>query len=526
MRNFATTAALAMSLALALGACSPTPEPTPAPKPPSATATPDPTAALRALVPGLLPAGSSAGPLGPYAPTQSQPPSTGTSLRIDLTRPADQTVGQWTHANVGLSFEATELADPRWEPEGSPLATLLHGLDGPSLRFGGNRVDRSLWWTSRQEARPAWATQTVTPADLQRLGRMAETVDATVTLVLPLGHKDPERAADMALHARRALGKRLLGVSIGNEPNGYALASQEQLRLRDDAWSPQQWVGEARQYVTAIHRRVPGLPVAGPGAYDATWWRAFGDARLPGTVAMSQHWYPLWSCPDRVGERDAQAAPTVANLTSPALHDRASEMVQRARRTAAGYELPLWLEEAGPTSCGGAAVSRSHAHALWSVDFLLNAARNGARRSNLHSTLAECGRGNPMSPVCTPPGTRSITGTSTFTAMLFTAQVRPGTIRQVTTSDPAVIAYTVTSGSGTDLVLVNLHDPATSPASTLALTPPKGLRATHGSSLRGTALDSRSGTTMQPLARPGTRKGAAGPTVVEPGSALLVRFSR
>lgn len=131
-----------------------------------------------------------------------------------------------------------------------------------------------------------------------------------------------------------------------------------------------------------------------------------------------------------------------------------------------------------------------------------------------------------MSPVCTPPGTRSITGTSTFAAMLFTAQVRPGTIRQVTTGDPSVIAYTITSTAGTDLVLVNLHDPAST--APVAATPilPTGLRATHGSTLHGTALEARTGTTLRPLARTGTRQGAAGTTVVDPGSALLLRLSR
>src|SRR5690606_15668722 len=182
---------------------------------------------------------------------------------------------------VGLSFDATELANPMWDSPESNLTLTLAELDRPVLRFGGNGVDRRMWWTSADEPAPDWAEATVTPEDLERVANVAEDVDAEVTLVLDLGHDDPARAADMAAHAQVAFGDRLLAVSIGNEPNGFFHESQPQLAVRADSWGPEPYQDSLREYSDALQEDVPGIPVAGPGAYDATWWRAFAESGMP-----------------------------------------------------------------------------------------------------------------------------------------------------------------------------------------------------------------------------------------------------
>ncbi|ROR54086.1 hypothetical protein EDD41_1271 [Luteococcus japonicus] len=505
----ATVAALGAGCSAQTPASSPTPTPT--------TARPTPTVdqwSLPQLVPGLqTPAPHFRAPAPKVA-------TAGPAVTVDLRAPAASQM-QWRSTNVGLSFEAEELDDPRWAPEGSPLTPLLTALHQPSLRFGGNSVDRRMWWTSSGEPAPKWAKATVTPTSFQRLRRMADRTNATVTLVLDLGHQDAKRAADMAFHARKALGPRLVAVTIGNEPNGYHHPSQPKLQLRKASWDERAYAAQARAYQKAIHTRAPGLPLAGPGAYDASWWRAFGDAKLPHTVALTQHWYPLWSCPTRSGATDPRATPTVANLTSPWLHAKASTMISTAQRTAASYRLPLWLEETGPTSCTGAAVSRTHAHALWSVDYVLNAAANGARRTNMHSTLLPCGRGNPMSTVCSTTGPQKadpVVGQSSFQSLLFAAQLRPGTVRPVMTGNARIFGHAITSRAGTDLVLVNMNDPAKVGASAVKVLPPKVAVVTQASLLTGDSLASRTGTTLLSLSP------ATSATSLDAGSALLVRL--
>lgn len=427
-------------------------------------------------------------------------------------------------ANVGLSFEARDLADERWDPANGYLDELVDALDEPSLRFGGNSVDRRIWWTSTGEPAPDWADTTLTPADFERLALFTTHTGATVTLVVNLGRGDAARAADYVKHAHEALGEALVGVSIGNEPNGFALASQPRLQVREEGYSASDFIAEARPFAEAIHAVAPDVGLVGPGTFDAPWWRAFGDAELPGTVAMSQHWYPLWSC---TGAGEPRAEPTVANIVSPWLHDRAAFILGMGLDTADRYDLPLWLEETGPTSCsGGTGTSRTHAQALWTSDFTLHAASLGVRRANHHGMIDACEGGAPMSPLCDSGafGSRSpdLRGQANYLALLQVANLRAGDFWPVRISgDTGVYAYAITDDDGLDVVVVNFNDPATTGSSPLNLAPPAGLEVTHASVLWADTLDVRNGTSLIPWS-PTTSV----PDRLNAGSVLAVRFER
>ena len=68
----------------------------------------------------------------------------------------DRTGPSLTADNVGVSFEATDLADPRLDPAQSNLDEQLKSLGSPALRFGGNALDRRTFWTSKGEKAKAW----------------------------------------------------------------------------------------------------------------------------------------------------------------------------------------------------------------------------------------------------------------------------------------------------------------------------------------------------------------------------------
>ena len=513
-----TVAVLVASLLLLTGCA--VPIPTMLGGTPTAVVPADPLDAVRPYAPGLHERPETFEGAAATAATGA----TGQAATITLGAGADPR-GTFANANVGLSFEASDLADERWEPGASSLDHLLGSLESPSLRFGGNSVDRRVWWTSTGEPAPSWAEATVTPDDLARLGRFADEVDASVTIVVDLGHRDPVRAADMAAAAHAALGDRLVAVSIGNEPNGFFLASQPQYAMRGADWGPTAYVAEAREYEQAIHARVPGLAIAGPGAFDAVWWRAFIDAKLPGTVAMSQHWYPLWSCPGRTGTVDGRAEPTAANLASAYIHERADTIVGLAGDTASAAGLPLWMEEAGPTSCiGSNGSSRTHAQALWTIDFVLNAASLGVERMNLHSMLNGCSGGAPMSVVCDlgglDAGSGEIIGQSNYLALLLASQLRRGEFVPVQLEGAAPLyAYAVQDATGTDVVIVNLADPATAGATPISLGGLTGLTLVSASQLTGPALDAVNESSLVPLATTCTL-----PSSVPVGSATLLRF--
>lgn len=495
---------------------SPPPEAPPAPRP-SATATPTPTREelMREYAPGLQAEVKNF--------SLADEATGGPPLTVTLDAGADP-VGQWHTTNTGLSFETSDLVDERWEPGESSLDLLIGELNEPAIRFGGNSVDRRVWWTSTGEPAPDWAEVTVTPEDLKRFARFADEVDATVTMVLPLGHFDAHRAADMAEHAHAALGDRLMSVAYGNEPNGYHHPNQPELELRGADWGPEDWVQQAEAYHRTVSAAVPDLQVMGPGAYDASWWRAFGKSDLSNKRALSQHWYPLWSCPDRTAPGgDKRFAPTVANMTSEHVHDKAASTVTWGRETADEYDLRLYLDETGPTSCPGTnETSRTLAQGLWSVDYVFNGAAHGALRVNMHSTLDACDGGAPMSVICSrgdlEDPSDEVLGQSNYLGLLFAGQVRSGEFEPIEVEgNKQVFAYQVHSEEGTDVVIVNMQNPEKVKASALEV---KGLPDGEVSAalLAGDALDERE-TEMIPLS-PASQV----PDRIPAGGALLIRI--
>lgn len=529
-------AALVTVLVVAIGALPLDPQRTSAPPPAvSVSSTPQETAPPpweSTNLPGYDPDPGSF-ELTPLEETVGKPVTVSLSLEPGAVR---------TGGSVGLSFDAVELANPMWDSQESNLTLTLQELDSPALRFGGNGVDRRMWWTSTGEPAPAWAEATVTPEDLERVANVAEDVDAEVTLVLDLGHDDPARAADMAAHAQEAFGDRLLAVTIGNEPNGYFHENQPQLAVRDESWGPKPYQKSLREYSQALQDLTPGIPVAGPGAYDATWWRAFADSGIPDQRALTMHWYPLWNCS---GPEDSIANPTVEDLTSPALREQARHIVGMGADIAAEHDLPLWMEETGPTSCPGTNdTSRTHAQALWTVDYAMTLAELGVERTAFHSTLQACEGGAPMSPLCATgeyesPG-QIVEGQSSYLALMMLGQLPDGQVLTPTVSgEGEVMVHAVLGDDGSlALVIVDLRDPAVSESVPVEISSPSGLpeemptswQLTGGSRLSGDALGSAESMLVTPAEISGRfRKVALNDTdplalTSSPGSATFVEL--
>lgn len=475
--------------------------------------------------------------------TLADPSSTaGHPLTVRLTAQDSTSLDDWS---LGLSFDARELANPMWGAEESNLALTLDELDRPALRFGGNGIDRHVWWTSSDEPAPEWASVTVTPADLERIAAVADEVDATVTIDLDLGHDDPARAADMAAHAHEAFGDRLLAVAIGNEPNGFFHPNQPQLAVRDDTWTPESYQESLREYSAAIESSAPGLPIAGPGAYDAPWWRAFAESDIPNQRALSMHWYPLWDCD---GPSSSPANPEIEDLVSPGLRDRAQDIVTMGSEVADSHGLPLWMEETGPTSCPGTnETSLPHAQALWTVDYTLTLADLGVERVAFHSTLQACRGGAPMSPICArgdldAPG-QIVEGRSSFLALMLLSEVPHGTALNATTSgDGEITTHAVMGDDGAlTLVIVDRREPqATENAPrSLEFSAPEGLdgampsswEVAEGSRLSGDSLDSPGSqfAAMAPVRSTDPTytlaHGMPLPVVSDPGTVTLLRLA-
>lgn len=173
---------------------------------------------------------------------EQQLPQTTEGAQQVITLTPQQTGKKFRADNIGVSFESTTLADSRLAPTASNLDEALESLGSPALRFGGNGLDRRTFWTSAAEKPPNSEQVAVAPDDLKRLKELVDVTGSTVTLGIPLGNFDPNRGADMAAHAVDILGDSLVGLAIGNEPNGYTVKDVPNGAVRGKGWSKEKYV--------------------------------------------------------------------------------------------------------------------------------------------------------------------------------------------------------------------------------------------------------------------------------------------
>jgi hypothetical protein len=312
-------------------------------------------------------------------------------LRVDTRRPGNE----FAPGAVGLSIEARELSSRRLSVGHPGLVRLMRLLGPAVLRIGGNTVDFS-WWTSSREPAPPWASNTVTPTDLAALRGLLRATGWRVLLGVDLGHFEPARAADEARYAKEILGSSLLGIEIGNEPNGYA---SKQVGLRTPSYGVNQYLPEAQAYRQALMTATPGVAIYGPASGGAQWLTQMGSSAHRFTV-LTQHYYPIKAC--SITESHLSPRPTATELLSPVARELEDQMLQTLALAGSVTGRPTWMGETNSVGCSGSAyASPQFAGALWSLDWSLRAVSSGVQGLSFHSTLGACSSFS-YSPVCAP----------------------------------------------------------------------------------------------------------------------------
>jgi hypothetical protein len=386
---------------------------------------------------------------------------------------------------MGLSFEASDLALPGFTS--GNLASYLRTLGRSVIRIGGNTSDET-FWTSHGEKAPAWSSATITPANLNALGRLARASGWKVILGVNLKHYDPSRAADEAAHASRALGRYLQAVEIGNEPNYY----------QKYARNTQQYFKDFEAYAAAIKKAAPGVAIEGTDvnlAPNSPFQSAFvaNESRLarPDIAELTNHYYPLTSS-------TCAGHPTIADLLSSGTHLRAKTIAQQAAAQAARLHVPAVFTESNSVICEGQdGVSNVFASALWVLDHELTTAREGVAGDYMHGTVVRCRAAKPLymyyTPLCAPTAAAAAAGRLAAQPEYYglAAVHLIGTGAFLPVNNPAwatVRAFALRHPDGTmTVVLDNVQDPAHNGPTTLRL----GLGASFGAG-RKVALTARS----------------------------------
>ena len=293
---------------------------------------------------------------------------------------------------LGLSFEMAALSQLAQYANRGNLVKLLRSLGPGILRFGGITADENVAWTDSQTPRPAWATSTIGPTQLNELGALARRSGWQVLLTVGMAHYEPTVAAREVAAAHRALGPYLAAVEIGNEPNSYGSHG-----FRELPWIAQGYEEEASAYREAIDALTPNVPIAGPDVSGSGAFSEWGEeeALAQSPVLLTGHHYPL-GC--------AQTPPpSIETLLSAAGRGAAALSLASYMAVSELRGIPLRIDEANTVSCGGVAgISDTFASALWATGYITQAMAAGTAGINLQGNPTNC---VGYTPLCAPDST-------------------------------------------------------------------------------------------------------------------------
>jgi hypothetical protein len=333
---------------------------------------------------------------------------------------------------VGLSMEAAELSTGNLAAKYHRLVWMMRQLGPAVLRIGGGSVEFT-WWTASDEPRPAWAIATITPADLYFLRSLLRATGWQVILGVDLAHFEPTRAVQEASYASRILGKSLLGIEIGNEPDGYPLH-----HLRPPRYSPAEYIREIEAYRRALTVSIPGLATYGPATGETRWLIGIGTAVRMFTK-ITQHYYPINTCPATPPPQGPQ--PTAASVLLPGIREQESQFLDRLAMAKSVAGRPTRIGETNSVACNARIDdSPGFAGALWSLDWVLRAVSSGVEGLNFHDGPVACNN-NLDSPICVPGkgggGVGNVVAQPDYYGLLAARQLEGGVFVPTSLSGPS-----------------------------------------------------------------------------------------
>jgi hypothetical protein len=392
----------------------------------------------------------------------------------------------------GLSTEYWAL--PLFErnmPVFERVLALLHVPGGGPLvlRIGGDSADHS-FWHPRWKKMPEWAFA-LTPNFLSRLGALVRRDHVRLIVDLNLVTDTPLTAAAWARAAETSLPHgSIVGFEVGNEPDIYsrrywvATIARSPLRVAPLplALSPSTYVEDFAAYARVLGENAPDIPLIGPAVAHPRISIGYISTLIQDEHSelgsVSGHLYPYSACVRRPRSR---SYPTVPRLLSRDAVSAFTSDIASAVAVAHRAGLKFRLTEFNSVTCGGkGGVSNTFATALWAPDALFTALRTGADGANLHV------RANAINAPFTVTRSGLIARPLLYGLMLFTRTLGPqarlvrlhlAAAHSVDLSAWAVrvrggILHVLLIDKGNRTIRVNLHVPATGPATVERLLAP------------------------------------------------------
>ncbi|HEX4749961.1 MAG TPA: glycosyl hydrolase family 79 C-terminal domain-containing protein [Bryobacteraceae bacterium] len=309
-----------------------------------------------------------------------------TGANVEIHVDPSRALGKVPNDFLGFGYEISSVAvKGLLSPRNRVLLQYYRNL-GPEgvVRIGGNTADWSVWSPDGQPVSAPKATVTNT-AVVKDLGDFLQATGWKLIWNLNLGNGSAESATDQAAAIADAVKDRLLCFQIGNEPDLFARSGH-----RPESYSYSDYHQEFLRFASALRKRLPGAPLAGPDVAGATpWVKSFAEDEGKQLKLLTHHYY-------RAGQR--QPAATISNL----LHTdaRLVDILKQLRADSRACGIPYRVVEINSFSGGGKpGVSDTFTSALWALDLLFTLSAYDCAGLNLETGLNQLGFVSSYSPI-------------------------------------------------------------------------------------------------------------------------------
>ena len=346
---------------------------------------------------------------------------------------------------MGFSFERSTLPTPAFEAGSADLIALFRLLGPGQLRLGGNSVDRTPWNPSGPGSTPG----EVAPPDLTRLRAFADATGWQVLYGTPFvsATTTAETVADEVATVAQALGPRLDGIELCNEPDLY-FGDPAHAAI---AGTYPKFLARWSAFAGAIHTAAPHVALTGPaGCLLQTvdrYAQPFAEAESGLLQQLTQHYYRGFGGPQQ----------TIDLLLSP--DPLLASTLTRLGEIAEGAALPrgFRIGETNSFASGGQpGVSNTFASALWGANHFLQCTAAGAAGCNFHNSGTGLGYPAIVQHDGVVTEIRPL-----FAGLLLASQSGPGTHAAVTVpgAAPTLRAHAVSVSDTVVRVVLANHDP-------------------------------------------------------------------
>lgn len=280
-------------------------------------------------------------------------------------------------AFCGLSYDKSLLTGDLFVSTDTSMIQMLGQIAPAVLRIGADSVDTTCWG-GLSNSTP------ITPTQVDAFAAFVNTLPTNWQVIygINMSVNTPTNCAAEAAYVANALGARLLGFEIGNEPDEYYNNG-----IRATNYTFAQFLSQWRALAGAITNAVPGWAATNGGkgwmltgpvsAYNTSGYTVPFASDEAGVISMvTQHYYR--------GDGLLPSA-TMALLLQPdtSLPGTVRSIANAA--TAAGLPLGYRTDECNSYYGGGSAnVSDAYGTALWTLDFMFTSALNGCQGVNFH----------------------------------------------------------------------------------------------------------------------------------------------